>query len=136
MQSGRCSNIPFTFPNNNDREVELKATHPVFRIVHGAKEVEFCHIQIGTKQIIAISNTKLLLILEMKIPKDSLTPTMITEGAQRSKAQNIHTIYYYKGLIKPQAAHPYGKIDWVKHHQHVADSFLVFMWISLESPDL
>jgi hypothetical protein len=48
----------------------------------------------------------------MKIPKDSLTPTMITEGAQRSKAQNIHTIYYYKGLIKPQAAHPYGKIDW------------------------
>ncbi len=52
MQSGRCSNIPFTFPNNNDREVELKATDPVFRIVHGAMEVESCHIQIGTKQII------------------------------------------------------------------------------------
>jgi hypothetical protein len=36
MQSERCSNIPFTFPNNNDREVELKATDPVFSIVHGA----------------------------------------------------------------------------------------------------
>jgi hypothetical protein len=66
----------------------------------------------SSNKCIAISNTKLLLIPEMKIPKDSLTPTMITEGAQRSKAQNIHTIYYYKGLIKPQAAHPYGKIDW------------------------
>jgi hypothetical protein len=36
---------------------------------------------------------------------------MITEGAQ-SKPQNTHTIYNYKGLIKPQAAHHYGKIDW------------------------